>query len=69
MAATEAVTTGFTSDRCFDRMILPWTGPNLPSWLGRVRLSWLCLTRRLRRLGKNFPQLPRLQLPDESLVR
>jgi hypothetical protein len=69
MAATEDVTTGFTYDRCFDRMIIPWTGPNPPSWLGRVWPSWLCLTRRLWRLGKNLSQLPRLQLPDESLVR
>ena len=69
MAATAEVTTGFTYDRCLDRMITPWARPNPPSWLGRVGLSWLCLRRRLRRLGKNFPQLPHLQLPDESLVR
>jgi hypothetical protein len=69
MAVTADVTMGFTDDRCLARMILPWAGPNPPSWLGRVWLRWLCLTRRLRRLGKNFSQLPRLQLPDKSLVR
>jgi hypothetical protein len=66
MAATAEVTTGFTYDRCLDRMINPWAGPNPPSWSGRVWLSRRCLTRRL---GKDFPQLPRLQLPDEPLVR
>lgn len=69
MAATADVTTGFTYDRCLHRMISLWAGPNPPSWLGRAWLSWLYLPRRLRRLGKNLSQLPRLQLPDESLVR
>jgi hypothetical protein len=69
MAATADVTTVFTDDRRLDRMIIPWAGPNPSSWLGRDWLSWLYLTRRLWRLGKNFSQLPRLQLPDESLVR